>query len=237
MQDREIPMNPEKYADALNNALSEIKKAYPHIKNSFLFSKNGTIVTGDPEISKEDMEKIIESFEILQEKTENVGNLQSLQIKGKNGKLILSSINDMYLVLETSQQADKTHIYAITHAIIPTVLKTVENMAPMAPAPPPDTQDTPPPDTPKELVVDTLARFFVGNAVQVDTETLMEWTKNNEKNLKKVQIETLKGKTTRCSVKSISDVRRRGMNLIRIPEKLCRTLRVKKGDMVTVKPV
>lgn len=227
-------MNPESYADALNNALCEIKKAYPQIKNSFLFSKNGTIVTGDPEISKEDMEKLIESFEILEEKTEALGNIQSLQVKGKNGKLILSNIQDMYLVLETSPKADKTHIYAITHAIIPTVLKTVETMTP---APAPLTSDT----SPKELVVDTLSRFFVGNAVQIDAETFMEWNKKTDKNAEKilgqVQIETSKGKTTLASVKRINDVRRRGMNLIRMPEKIRRTLRVKKGELVTVKLV
>jgi predicted regulator of Ras-like GTPase activity (Roadblock/LC7/MglB family) len=223
-------MNPDSYADILNNALNEIKKAYPQIKNSFLFSKNGTIVTRDPKISKENMEKIIESFEILQEKTEAMGNLQSFQIKGKNGKLILSNIKDMYLVLETSQKADKTHIYAITHAIIPTVLKTVETIAPALHPPPPS----------KELVVETLTGFFVGKAVQIDAETLMELTQNTNQNrkeiLKKVQIETPKGKTMLCSVKRIDDVRQGGINLIKMPEKLCRTLRVKEGDHVTVKP-
>jgi predicted regulator of Ras-like GTPase activity (Roadblock/LC7/MglB family) len=223
-------MNPDSYADALNNALSEIKKAYPQIKHSFLFSKNGTIVTGDSKISKKNMEKVIESFEILQEKTEVVGNLQSFQIKGKNGKLIISKIKDMYLVLETSQNADKTHIYAITHAIIPIVLKTMETITP-----------APPPPTPsKELVVDTLSGFFVGNAVQIDAETLMEWTQNTNQNckeiLKKVQIETPNGKTKLCSVERINDIKLRGNNLIRMPKKLCRALRVTKGDQVTVKP-
>ena len=36
--------------------------------------------------------------------------------------------------------------------------------------------------------------------------------------------------------KKINDVKQRGKNLIRIPEKLCRTLKVKKGEFVTVKP-
>ena len=222
-------MSPESYSDALNTALSEIKKAYPQIKSSFLFSKNGTIITRDPESSKENMKKIIESFEILQV-TEAVGNLQSFQIKGKNGKLILFNIKDMYLVLETSPNADKTQIYTITHTIIPIVLKTVETIIP-----------APPPPTPsKELVVDTLSGFFVGNAVQIDAETLIEWTQNTNQNrkeiLKKVQIETPNGKTKLCSVERINDVKLRGNNLIRMPKKLCRTLRVTKGDQVTVKP-
>ena len=235
-------MNRDPYAAALNNALNEIKKAYPDIKNSFIFSNNGTITSGDQETNEENMKMIIGSFETMRDKTKVMGNLQVFQVNGKNGKLIISNIKDMYLVLETSEKADKTHIYAITHAIVPTVLKTLETIAP-----------TPLPSTPsKKLVVDTLSGFFVGNSVQIDAETLMEWTTNTDSRARpkatksvqnakeiidQVQVETFNGTAALCTVKRISDVRRRGKNLIRIPEKLCRTLKVKKGQLVKVKPV
>ena len=217
-------MDRDPYAVVLNNALNEIKKAYPNIKHSFIFSKNGTIVTGDAETNEENMKKIIASFRTLSDKTKVIGNLQGFQVNGKNGKLILSNIKDMYLILETSEKADKSHIYAITHAIIPTVLKTLETITPISL-----------PFTPsKKLVVETLSGFFAGDSVQIDAETLMEL--NAEEIIDKVQVETLNGKAALFTVKRISDVRRRGKNLIRIPEKLCRTLRVKKGDLVKVKP-
>ena len=44
-------MNRDPYAIALNSALTEIKKAYPDINHSFLFTNKGSIITGDQELS------------------------------------------------------------------------------------------------------------------------------------------------------------------------------------------
>lgn len=230
-------MNMDSYAGALNNALTEIEKAYPDVKHSFLFTENGVIVTGDAETKEETMKEIIESFETLRDKAKIIGNLQSFQVNGKNGKLILSNIKNIYLVLNTSKKADKTHIYAITHVIVPTVLKTLEPIAP------PPLHFTPP----KELVTDTLSGFFAGDSVQIDAETLIEWTKNTEaattggeqnaqENIKQVRIETYDGNSACCKVKTISDSKLKGKNMIRIPEKLCKTLKINEGDLVKVKP-
>ncbi len=234
-------MNRDPYAVALNNALNEVKKAYPNIQHSFIFSENGALITGDPETDEETMREVIKSFETIREKAQVIGNLQALQVNGKNGKLILSNIKDMYLALATSKKADKTHIFAITHVIIPAVLKTLETITPT-------TQIIPP----KKLVVDTLSGFFAGNSVQIDAETLMEWTRNTaphsriqdaltgeqnmQRGINQVRIETFNGNTSWCKVKTINDVRLQGKNIIRIPQKLCKTLEIRRGDLVKVKP-
>ncbi len=229
-------MNRDPYAVALNNALNEVKKAYPDIHHSFIFSEKGALITGDLETDEETMREVITYFETVREKAEAIGNLEGLQINGKNGKIILSNIKDIYLALATSKKVEKAHIYAITHLIIPTVLKTLEIITPTP-------QDTPS----KELVVDTLSGFFAGNTVQIDAKTLMYWTKNNnpdapterqniQKIINQVRIETLGGNTTWCKVKKIDDVKLKGKNIIRIPQKLCKSLKIKKGDLVKVKP-
>jgi len=235
-------MNRDPYAIALNSALTEIKKAYPDITHSFIFTKNGTIITGDQETDEKTMNNVLESFENLKEKTKTIGNLKSFSITAKNGKLTLSNINDMHLLLATSKNADKNHIYAITHVIIPTILKTLETFAP-----------TPLQVTPqKKLVVDTLSGFFAGDSVQIDVEILNDWTKNNDprsrvkaaitgeqnmqESIDQVHIETFGGNSTLCKVKEINDQNLKGKNMIRIPEKLCRTLDINKGDLVKVKP-
>ncbi len=236
-------MNRDPYAIALSNALTEIKKAYPDIHHSFLFTNNGPIVTGDQETDEKTMNNILESFENLKEKAKAIGNLKSFSINGKNGKLILSNINDMYLVMVTSKKIDKTHIHSITRVIIPTILKTMETLAP-AHLQSPST---------KKLIVDTLSGFFAGDSVQIDAETLMEWTQNNDprarvktalaaeqntqESINHVKIETFGGNSTLCKVKEINDQNLKGKNMIRIPEKLCNTLEIKKGDLVKVKPV
>ena len=235
-------MNRDPYAIALDNALTEIKKAYPDIKNSFIFTKNGTIITGDQETDEKTMNNILESFENLKEKTKTIGNLKSFSITAKNGKLTLSNIKDMHLLLATSKNADKNHIYSITHVIIPTILKTLETFAPTHLQSPPT----------KKLIVDTLSGFFAGDSVQIDAEILRDWTKNNDprarvkatlteeqntqESINHVKIETFGGNSTLCKVKEINDDKLKGKNMIRIPEKLCKSLEINKGDLVKVKP-
>jgi len=100
-------MNRETYASALNNALTEIQKAYPDIKHSFIFTPNQSLIARDQETDEKTMEKILESLETLKEKAKAIGNLQSFHINAKNGKLILSNINDVCLVLVTSEKSTK----------------------------------------------------------------------------------------------------------------------------------
>jgi predicted regulator of Ras-like GTPase activity (Roadblock/LC7/MglB family) len=235
-------MDRDPYAIALNSALTEIKKAYPDVKKSFIFTKNGTIITGDQETDEKTMNNILESFENLKEKTKAIGTLKSFHITAKNGKLTLSNIKDMHLLLATSKNADKTQIYSITHVIIPTILKTLETFAPT------HLQFTPQ----KKLIVDTLTGFFAGDSVQIDAEILRDWTKNNDprahvkaaltgeqntqESINQVHIETFGGNAAVCKVKEINDQNLKGKNMIRIPEKLCKTLEINKGDLVKVKP-
>jgi predicted regulator of Ras-like GTPase activity (Roadblock/LC7/MglB family) len=236
-------MNRDSYAIALNSALTEIKKAYPDIKNSFIFTKNGTIISGDQETDEKTMNNVLESFENLKEKAKAIGTLNSFSITAKNGKLTLSNIEDMHLLLASSKNADKNHIYSITHVIIPTILKTLETFDPS------HLQVTPP----KKLIVDTLTGFFAGDSVQIDTEILMDWTKNNDprarvkaaitgeqntqEGINQVQIETFGGNAAVCKVKEINDQNLKGKNMIRIPEKLCKSLEINRGDLVKVKPL
>jgi hypothetical protein len=219
-------MNRDPYAITLNSALTEIKKAYPEIKNSFIFTKNETIITGDQETDQKTINNILDSFQNLKEKAKAIGNLKSFTITTKNGKLTLFNIKDMHLLLATSKNADKNHIYSITHVILPTILKTMETLTTTQP------KITPP----KELVVDTLTGFFERDSVQIDPEILLDLTKNKNDPNAQIKIETYGGNTTLCKVKEINDQKMKGRNMIRIPEKLCKTLEINKGDMVKVKP-
>ena len=234
-------MNRDPYAISLNTALTEIKNAYPDITHSFFFTKTGSIITGDQETDTKTMNNILESFESMNEKAKIIGNLKSISIKAKTGYLTVSTINDVHLALATSKNADRTQIYAITNVIFPTILKSLEAFNPT------HLQL----QSPKELVVDTFSGFFAGDSVQIDAETLLEWTKNNDPSLsdklteeqklqeiiEHVRIETFAGNSKLCKVKEISDQKLTGKNMIRIPEKVCDTLEIRKGDIVTVKPV
>jgi predicted regulator of Ras-like GTPase activity (Roadblock/LC7/MglB family) len=91
----------------------------------------------------------------------------------------------------------------------------------------------------QQFIVDKFGGFMVkSDTVQIDSDALQRWSSMSDVNeISEVDIETFSGKTARCKVKMINDQKLEGRGLIRIPEKLCDTLELKKGELVRVKPV
>lgn len=91
----------------------------------------------------------------------------------------------------------------------------------------------------QQLIVDEFGGLLVrADTVQVDSEVLKRWnTLLGDKEVKKVEIETFGGKMTQCKVKTISDRKLEGKGFIRIPDKTCQMLEIKKGELVRVKPI
>ncbi len=227
-------MSKDMYATALKSTLTEIRKMCPDINHSFIFEKDGTIIAGDGEADAL-MEKTVRSFQSLAEKAVAIGRLDALTINGEKGKLHISRVNEMYLVVAASPNMDTTSLNSVTNVIVPTVLKVLENIAP---TPLKLTPTSPNLSPAQKLVVDTLTGFFAGSDVQIDDTHLEEWSQHLDgKDVDEVEIETVGGKKTRCKVKKINDSKRQGKKLILIPEKTCRELEAKKGELVKVKPV
>jgi len=220
-------MSKDLYATALQNALTEIQKICPDIKYSFIFTKDGAIIAEDGEADPL-MEKTVQSFQSLAEKAVAIGGLDALSIDGERGKLRVSRVNDLYLVVKASPHADTTYLHSVTNVIVPTVLKLLEKISP-----------TPLKLMPsQQLVVDTLTGFFAGDNVQIDENHLKEWSQYLDgEDVDEVEIETIDGKKTRVGVKEIGDKKRQGKGLILIPEKACRALEAKRGELVKVKPI
>lgn len=91
----------------------------------------------------------------------------------------------------------------------------------------------------QQLIVDMFGGFLVRlDTVQVDSDILNRWSsKLDLKKISEVDIVTFDGKITRCKVKVIRDKKLEARGIIRIPEKLCDKLKLKKGELVKVKPV
>ncbi|MBX5326159.1 MAG: hypothetical protein ACQXXH_04340 [Candidatus Bathyarchaeia archaeon] len=90
-----------------------------------------------------------------------------------------------------------------------------------------------------QLIVDTLGGLLVrGDTVEVDPHVLEEWTQTySDTEIREVEIETFNGNSTQCKVKPIKDSKLEGKGLIRIPEKVCQALEVRKGELVKVSPL
>jgi len=91
----------------------------------------------------------------------------------------------------------------------------------------------------QQLIVDRFSGFMVKpDTVQLDADILKRWGDELDvEDISEVDIETFSGKNVRCKAKVINDAKLEGRGLIRIPEKTCQSLDVRRGELVRVKPV
>jgi len=91
----------------------------------------------------------------------------------------------------------------------------------------------------QQLIVDRFSGFMVkSDTVQLDADILKRWSDELDvEDISEVDVETFSGKAVRCKVKVINDAKLEGRGLIRIPEKACQSLDVRRGELVRVKPV
>jgi len=90
----------------------------------------------------------------------------------------------------------------------------------------------------QQLIVDRFSGLMVkADTVQLDADVLKRWSAMLNVEVSEVDIETFSGKTNRCKAKVINDPKLEGRGLIRIPEKTCQLLDVRRGELVRVKPV
>jgi len=99
--------------------------------------------------------------------------------------------------------------------------------------------DTVPELPSQQLIVDKFGGLMVrSDTVQLDSDVLEKWASTLDLNeIHEVDIETFRGKTVRCKVKLINDEKLQGRGIVRIPEKTCDALELKRGELVRVKPV
>jgi len=224
-------MNKDVFAAALRNSLNEIRAICPDVGSSFVFTKDGVVVAGDAHVDNTVMEKAARSFQNIAEKTDVVGGLDTLLIDGDKGKVYISCLDNLYLAMITSKDADIAYLRSIAHVIVPTILKLLESILPTP------LKFVPP----QQLTVETLSGFkarFTADTVEIHQEILKRWSEIFDgQGINKVEIEAFSGKTAECKVKAINNSNLEGKGLIRIPEKICQILEVKTGELVRIKPI
>lgn len=273
-------MSKEAYAFALRNALNEIRNICPDVQTSFLFDKEATLVAGDSEAPEATLEKVVGSLEGMLEKADTIGGLNSLVIEGSKGNVHISCVNDMYLTMVSSKNADMRYLETVARVLIPTVIKLLDNLSPTPLKQhssthtllKPESREEPRREIEKEelleeideeddieegqktdgekprletelpsnqLIVESFGGLLVrSDTVQISEDIMSQWEDHLEgKKIDLVEIESFNGKTSQCKVKTIDDSKLENKAVIRIPEKLCQTLDIKKGELVRVKPV
>ncbi|UCG37099.1 MAG: roadblock/LC7 domain-containing protein [Candidatus Bathyarchaeota archaeon] len=90
-----------------------------------------------------------------------------------------------------------------------------------------------------QLIVERFGGLLVrSDTVQISRDIVSEWQDVlDTEEIGLVEIESFNGKSNQCKVKALDGSKLENKAVIRIPEKLCQTLGVKKGELVRVTPV
>lgn len=121
-------MDSEVYAFALKNALDEMQKACPEIKNAFVLDQNHTIIARDENTTEETLSQAVEVLNEMLGKADAIGGVDDLTIKGNNGRMNVSRMDEIFLVTVTSRKANLKYVNTVTHVLVPTVLKLIEKL-------------------------------------------------------------------------------------------------------------
>jgi predicted regulator of Ras-like GTPase activity (Roadblock/LC7/MglB family) len=167
-------MDDEVYSFALKNTLNEILNVCPDVTNAFMFKEDGEIVAGDENTPEKTMVRVVDAFDGILERAEAIGGVEGITIEGNNGRVNVSNVNDLYLVMITSRKADMNYVNTLTHVLIPTVLKLLEKIHPTSPQ-----SNLPPPGTSEPKI--PLVEKFEEPLKELDEETTIEEPKETIK--------------------------------------------------------
>lgn len=89
-----------------------------------------------------------------------------------------------------------------------------------------------------QLIVDSFGGLLVrSDTVQISKDILSQWEEQMDgKKVSRVVIEAFNGQSTECKVKAQDESKLENKATIRIPEKVCESLDIKRGELVRVKP-
>ncbi len=108
--------------------------------------------------------------------------------------------------------------------------------------------ETPHDESMEKIVAEPPANQFIveemkgllspSDTVRIDNSVIEKWNEfYQDKTIEEADVETFGGKSVRCKIKPIKDVKLEGQGKVQIPGKMQLVLDIKKGELVRVKPV
>jgi predicted regulator of Ras-like GTPase activity (Roadblock/LC7/MglB family) len=120
----------ELYSFALGNALNEISKICPDVKNAFIINENGKVIAKDEKTPEKAVSGVTDALGGMLEKADAIGNFDGATIEYKKGRVSMSCVNGLYLVTIASTKADLNYVKSVTGVVVPTVLRLIEKVSP-----------------------------------------------------------------------------------------------------------
>jgi hypothetical protein len=123
-------MDNEFLSFALKNTLDEMQKVCPDIKTAFAIDGNRELIARGASTPENGLVRAIELIRGVLEKAEALGGADDLNIKGMDGRVNVSRMDEIYIVTVASKNADLKYVDTIVHVLFPTVLGVLEKLGP-----------------------------------------------------------------------------------------------------------
>src|SRR4030067_371407 len=107
-------MSAEECILALEDALNVIRNVCPEVKNVFIFGKNKKILAKDESTDEATATRIIERFSAMDERAASSGGVDSAAFYGANKQAVIMRVNNFFLAMVASKQADEKTLKVIT---------------------------------------------------------------------------------------------------------------------------
>jgi len=146
---------------------------------------------------------------------------------------------------EQAEQAEETEqVFEMPEEPTPVeqVVEPLEEPKPMESLPDPlevDSELIFPKPPVNQFMVEKIGGLLVAsNTVRVDKDVVAMWSDlYSDREITQVNVETLEGRTLICKFKPMSKADGNAKGIIKIPEKILRTLNISEGKLVIIKPV
>lgn len=205
----------------LKNVLTEFKRVFPEVRSSFLFNFKGEGAFGD--LLKEEVAR---ALQLVLKEANPVGGLGSLVVEAEEGKLLVLSLEDFYVGVVASREADLTRLGLVLPKVTGIVFRVIDGMK----------SEGEVEEEGRELLQVEVAEGFLARNVRIDGEVLERWSALFEGG-KIIEVElSTSEKRVLCKVKDVDDFELRGKKIIRLPKGVAKTLGLKSGDVVRAVP-
>jgi hypothetical protein len=123
-------MDNEFLSFALKNTLDEMQKVCPDIKTAFAIDGNHELIARGANTPENGLVRAIELLRDVLEKAETLGGADDLTVKGMDGRVNVSRMDEIYIVTVASKNADLKYVDTVVHVLFPTVLSVLEKLGP-----------------------------------------------------------------------------------------------------------
>jgi hypothetical protein len=133
----------EAHSNALQTIIDEFKNISPETTNALIFKNNGQTIANTQATTEDQAKQLITNFNNIAQKAETIGGIENLTIQAADSQLNITAMNNIYLATVSSRAANQEIVRSLTHVMVPTVVKLVDQIASMpASSQPPESIQT-----------------------------------------------------------------------------------------------